>query len=157
MGAHPRRALHDRLLQRAPRPRVNVILGEGEFCGGDGFDRFLERAGLAGAALRNARLVEMDMSFDKTRNHEASVQHELAYAVRCSRFKLWADGGDAAVAHADIDRLVLEACDASVAQDGIEHADDLLRRGGVAEISGLDLRIAGKIDRAIFAHDLAGV
>ena len=54
MGAHPRRALHDRLLQRAPRPRVDVILGESELCGGDGFDRFPERAGPARAAIRDA-------------------------------------------------------------------------------------------------------
>ena len=60
------------------------------------------------------------MGFDEARNHQAPVQRDLARAVRCARFERWADRGDAPVAHADIDRLVLTAGDASIAQDGIE-------------------------------------
>ncbi len=54
MGAHPRRALHDRFFQRAPPSRVNVLLGEGKLCGSDALDRFLQGAGAAAAAIGDA-------------------------------------------------------------------------------------------------------
>ena len=73
MGAHARGALHDRLLERAPRARIDVVLGEGALGGGDLRDRLLQGALLGPAAIENAGLVEMNVGLDEARDDQASA------------------------------------------------------------------------------------
>ncbi len=67
VGAHELRAREDRLLQRAPRARLDVGFGEGGFGARGLGDRFLQRAFDDAAAVEDAGLVEVDVGFDEAR------------------------------------------------------------------------------------------
>jgi hypothetical protein len=62
----------------------------------------------------------MDMALDETGDHEPSVKRNIAGGVLRDQVRPRTDGGNLAIAHAYIDRFVLPAGDASIAQDGIE-------------------------------------
>src|SRR4051812_47955693 len=51
MRAHARRSLQDRLFERPPRTRIDVILGESAFGGSDLADRLFERPPLGAATV----------------------------------------------------------------------------------------------------------
>src|SRR5216683_720010 len=119
MSPHARGALHDRLFQRAPSPRVDIVLGESGLRGGDAFDRFLQSAGVAGTAIGDAGLVEMDMGLDETRNQQPAVNLNIARAIQI-RFTPRTDGSNASVAHADVDQFMVAPGYAPTAQNKIE-------------------------------------
>ena len=100
MRAHARGALHDRLLQRAPAARVDIVLREGALGGGDLRDRLLQRALLAMAAIENAGLVEMDVGLDEARLSPAGRRHSRRRIGRNRRRDL----DDSAAGDADIER-----------------------------------------------------
>src|ERR1044072_3674574 len=117
MRAHARRALYDRLFERAAPARVNIALGEAALGGGDLRDRLLQRAVFRLAAVENAGLVEMDVGFDEARDDEAAAG---VFARRVGGHLLY-DLSDPAARDADIERAVA-AHDARIAEDEIEHA-----------------------------------
>ena len=120
MGPHPRGALHDRLLQGAAAAFVNVVFSEILLRGGHRSDHFRHRIGAAGAAFRNAGLVEMDMRLDEARHHQPAIQRDVARSVarRHRRGRFYR--GNAAVRNRDIDRIGASTGDAPVAQHVVE-------------------------------------
>lgn len=92
MRAHMRRAVQDRLFERAAAAIVNILLGKTlldrrYFC--DGFAEATMRA----ASLQKTGFVEMDMRFDKPRKHQTAVRvfrTRIAGEVRFDRRDLFA-------------------------------------------------------------------
>jgi hypothetical protein len=62
----------------------------------------------------------MDMGLDETRDHKLSVKRDIAGCVLGCLVRPRSDGGNPAIAHGYIDRFVLAAGDASIAQNRIE-------------------------------------
>src|SRR5690606_38841755 len=72
MGAHPRRSLDDRLLERASAAGVDVLDREASLQVGDLPDRLFKRVGVT-APLDQAGLVEMNMGLDETGRHQTAA------------------------------------------------------------------------------------
>ena len=117
MRAHPRRPLQDRLFERPARTRIDIVFGESALGGGDSGNGGVKRAGLCTAAVENARLVQMDMGFDKSRQDEPAADLFTLCRVRQLPF----NRGNPSALDADVrGGQFLAPGDAALAQNKIE-------------------------------------
>src|SRR5271170_4304211 len=71
MGAHPRGALQDSLLERAAGAAIDVVLAEGALGRRHFVDGLAERSVLRLATVEDAGFVEMNMRLDEARDDES--------------------------------------------------------------------------------------
>ena len=103
VGAHAAGAVDDGLLQRVPGAGVDVRFGECALGGCDRSDRFLERAALAATAVVDARFIEMDVTLDEARDHQAAIE----FFGRCIGDNVLGNVDDAAAGDGDVDERLL--------------------------------------------------
>ena len=116
-AAHPRGALDDGFLQRAPPALVDVVFGKGALGGCDLHDRFLQRPLLRLATIENAGFVEMDVRLDEPGRHQPPADifaRHIGGNCRC-------DLGDLAGRNTDIECPRAAPGNASVAKQEIKH------------------------------------
>src|ERR1700689_3509452 len=91
MGAHMGRAMEDRLLQGAARTGVNVLWRKRGLGLGGLADRLGEIATLRSTAVKDAGLVEVQMSLDETGATQPAVESDRlppGFEPRCDRLDL---------------------------------------------------------------------
>ncbi len=104
LSAHMRRAVEDRLLQRAAGATVDVLRREAALRLRDLRNRLVEIALFGAAAVEDRRLVEMDMRLDKAGRDETATEFDDRRIGGERRL----DSHDLAAADADIDRRPAE-------------------------------------------------
>jgi hypothetical protein len=123
MRSHPGGSVLQRFLQCVAGPRVDILLGEGLLGRRHLGNGFVERALLAIASAKQARLVEMNVGFDQSRRDEPAGQ----ILRRCICFgKPGLDRNETAAVNADIDRTILATSDPCVSKNEIERHDAFL-------------------------------
>jgi len=100
MGAHARRAVEDRLLQRRPGTGMDILDRHRVLDRGDARDRARVTPDLRRAAVDDAGFVEMDVGLDKAAADEAPA----AVVGLGGRREIRLERDDASVGDADIER-----------------------------------------------------
>ncbi len=158
MRAHMRRALQDRLFQRARGAGMDVLGREAGLGFGSFGDRFVEIALLRLDPIEDAGLVEMDVGLDKAGRHQPPAEIDGL----CLGRQTGLDRGDAARGDADVGQFAARRllCARSCRMRSIVLSFSIARsqrRSVVAEIGLHQRRIPRDVARGSGVGDGAGL